>query len=103
MGTRTSVPHPKIFRRVPGDERIGGLVTLENVARLTGIDLETIESFLSDPRSVSDDKKYALGLRCGSLMLAVENASPYWRVAPPTWPDPGPQPGAPQMSPRNHS
>lgn len=50
-------------------------LTLQNIALLTQIELDDVESFLSAPSSVPPEKKYALGLRALYLINAVANAA----------------------------
>jgi len=51
-------------------------LTHQNIALLTQIELDDLEKFLSDPRTIRWEKKYALGIRASYLIHAVANATP---------------------------
>jgi hypothetical protein len=55
-------------------------LTHQNIALLTRTGLEDLERFLSDPASVSFEKKYELGIKTSYLLGAVANAAPLWRL-----------------------
>ncbi|WP_130177513.1 HTH domain-containing protein [Cryobacterium sp. SO1] len=48
--------------------------TLGNIAKLTGLDLDVLESALRDPQVVSADKKYELSSKGSYLINAVNRA-----------------------------
>jgi hypothetical protein len=56
-------------------------LTHENIALLTRIGIDDLETFLSDPDAVSLEKKYELAVRASYLINAVANAAPH-----PAWP-----------------
>lgn len=66
--------------QIDDDERLTGILesltlecglTLPNIARLTGLQIEDLESCLRDPTSVPIEKRYALALRSSYLINTV--------------------------------
>lgn len=51
-------------------------LTPHNIALLTSASMEDIEACLVDPRTVSRERKYPLGIRASYLSLAIANARP---------------------------
>lgn len=49
-------------------------LTLRNIARLTGLDVEDLEGALHDPRTVPIEKKYELAIKGSYLINAVNRA-----------------------------
>ncbi|HEY0260234.1 MAG TPA: HTH domain-containing protein [Lacisediminihabitans sp.] len=69
--------------RVADDERLKGVLetltvvcrlTLGNIARLTGLDVDDLENALRDPRAVPIEKKYELAIRGLYLINTVNQA-----------------------------
>lgn len=50
------------------------LLTLENIAQLTGLDVEDLASALRDPRTVPIERKYELAIRGSYLVNAFNRA-----------------------------
>ncbi|KAA9108048.1 HTH domain-containing protein [Microbacterium rhizomatis] len=70
---------------IDDDERLRGIVesltaecglTLRNIARLTGLDIEDLGMALTDPGSLPSETKYILALRGSHLINAVNLARP---------------------------
>jgi hypothetical protein len=70
---------------IPDDDRIRAIVesliaecglTNENIALLTGIDVDDIRRIADDPHSVSADVKYAFAVRGSFLIIAANQAQP---------------------------
>jgi len=70
--------------RVEDDVRLRGIIetltaqcrlTHQNIALLTGVGLDELESFLRDPRSIALESKYELAIRASYLISAVANAT----------------------------
>ncbi|RFA10892.1 hypothetical protein B7R54_18020 [Subtercola boreus] len=66
--------------QIDDDERLTAILesltlecglTVPNIARLTGLEIEDLESGLHDPASVPIEKKYALALRSSYVINAV--------------------------------
>lgn len=51
-------------------------LTHQNIALMTQIELDDLEKFLSDPKTIRWEKKYELGIRASYLIHAVANAAP---------------------------
>ena len=49
-------------------------LTLENIAQLTGIDMDDLAAALDDPRSIPTEKKYALAIKGSYFINAVNQA-----------------------------
>jgi len=49
-------------------------LTLENLARLTGLGVDDLRSTLRDPRTVAIEKKYELGIKGSYLINAINQA-----------------------------
>lgn len=49
-------------------------LTVQNIARLVGLDVEDVEKALHDPRSVAIERKYELATRGSFLINAVNQA-----------------------------
>ena len=69
--------------RIGDDERLRAIyesltgecrLTLQNIAQLTGLDVDDLESALRDPRTIPIEKKYALAIRGSYLINAVNQA-----------------------------
>lgn len=69
--------------RIGDDERLKAIfesltiecrLTLRNIARLTGLDVEDLEGALRDPRTVPIEKKYELAIKGSYLINAVNRA-----------------------------
>lgn len=67
--------------RIGDDERLKAIfesltiecrLTLQNIAQLTGLDVDDLRSALRDPRTVPIDKKYELAIK-GSYLINVVN------------------------------
>jgi hypothetical protein len=59
-----------IFESLTGECRL----TLRNIAQLTGLDVDDLESALRDPRTVPIEKKYELAIKGSYLINAVNQA-----------------------------
>ena len=69
--------------RIADDERLKAIfesltiecrLTLGNIAQLTGLDIDDLESILRDPRTVPIEKKYELAIKGSYLIGAVNRA-----------------------------
>ena len=69
--------------RIGDDERLRAIyesltgecrLTLQNIAQLTGLVVDDLESALRDPRTIPIEKKYALAIRGSYLINAVDQA-----------------------------
>lgn len=65
---------------VGDDERLTAIIeslraeihlSTQNIAQLTGVEIEYLECALTDVRSVPIEKRYAIALRCSYLMNAI--------------------------------
>jgi hypothetical protein len=56
-------------------------LTHQNIGLLTRIELDDLEKFMSDPKTVPVEKKYELAVRASYLINAVANAASH-----PAWP-----------------
>jgi hypothetical protein len=69
---------------VDDDARLAGILqsltvvcrlSLENISRLTGLDVEDLERALNDPQELPPEKKYQLAIRSFFLINAVNNSA----------------------------
>lgn len=68
---------------VGDDDRISAIIeslntevhlSVENIAQLTGVDVEDLKGVRSNPRSVPSEVKYSIALRCSNLLNTVNLA-----------------------------
>ncbi|SMQ73992.1 HTH domain-containing protein [Agreia sp. VKM Ac-1783] len=68
---------------IPDDDRLTGILealtielrlTPQNIAALAGLDARDVAAALTDPRSIPDEKKYAIAIRASYLLSALNRA-----------------------------
>jgi hypothetical protein len=68
------IDHDERLKAIFESLTIGCRLTLQNLAQLTGLDVEDMEAVLNDPRTVSTEKKYALAVSGLYLINVVNHA-----------------------------